>query len=218
LPIYFFGGFGVDVFTAENSKGVCMTFLRIIPLSLVELIARLGGYVMGLMKPSHAYPTENILRGYYWAKCFGVKKLRIGRNVTLEGTQSIQIGSSVNIGTGTQVIAGSIGFVSIGDGSHVSRMSLLSGGGGISIGKRCMISSHVAIYSVQNNLKTDKPALRPAQHIKVDVGDDVFIGVGAKVLPGVKIGDRAIIGAGAVVIRDVKPSSTVLGIPARSKK
>ena len=47
------------------------------------------------------------------------------------------------------------------------------------------------------------------------LGDDVFIGAGAKVIGAVKVGDGARIGANAVVVDDVPPHSTVVGIPAR---
>jgi UDP-3-O-[3-hydroxymyristoyl] glucosamine N-acyltransferase len=50
---------------------------------------------------------------------------------------------------------------------------------------------------------------------KIDIGDDVFIGHGAIVLPGVTIGSRVVIGAGAVVARDVPPNSVMVGSPAR---
>lgn len=48
----------------------------------------------------------------------------------------------------------------------------------------------------------------------VIIKDDVFIGRGATILPGVTIGPRAIVGAGAVVSRDVPPNSVVAGNPA----
>jgi serine O-acetyltransferase len=47
------------------------------------------------------------------------------------------------------------------------------------------------------------------------LGDDVFIGAGAKVLGPVSIGDGAKVGANAVVVDDVPPNCTVVGIPAR---
>ena len=43
----------------------------------------------------------------------------------------------------------------------------------------------------------------------------VSIGTGAIILCGVKIGEGALVGAGAVVTQDVKPFSTVTGLPAR---
>lgn len=47
------------------------------------------------------------------------------------------------------------------------------------------------------------------------IGENVFIGAGARVLGGIHVGDGAVIGANAVVIHDVPPGATVVGIPAR---
>jgi serine O-acetyltransferase len=50
------------------------------------------------------------------------------------------------------------------------------------------------------------------------IGDDVFIGTGAKILGDITVGDRARIGANAVVIEDVPEGATVVGIPAQRVK
>ena len=50
------------------------------------------------------------------------------------------------------------------------------------------------------------------------IGNDVWIGQNATILPGVHIGDGAIIGANAVVAKDVPPYSIVVGNPAQVKK
>jgi serine O-acetyltransferase len=47
------------------------------------------------------------------------------------------------------------------------------------------------------------------------IGDDVFIGAGAKIIGSITIGDGARVGANAVVLHDVPAHSTVVGIPAR---
>ncbi|MBD0319064.1 MAG: N-acetyltransferase, partial [Gemmatimonadetes bacterium] len=47
------------------------------------------------------------------------------------------------------------------------------------------------------------------------VEDGARVGVGAILLPGVRVGRNAVVGAGAVVTRDVEPDSFVLGVPAR---
>jgi serine O-acetyltransferase len=48
-----------------------------------------------------------------------------------------------------------------------------------------------------------------------DIGDEVFIGAGARVLGGISIGDGAVIGANAVVIDNLPAGATAVGIPAR---
>jgi len=49
----------------------------------------------------------------------------------------------------------------------------------------------------------------------VVVCDGAFLGVGAKVIPGVKIGAHAVVGAGAVVVKNVPPGTMAIGVPAR---
>lgn len=50
---------------------------------------------------------------------------------------------------------------------------------------------------------------------KIDIKDNVYIGHGAIVLPGVTIGPNALIAAGAIVTKDVAPDSIVAGSPAK---
>lgn len=51
---------------------------------------------------------------------------------------------------------------------------------------------------------------------KIIIGNDVWIGSGAKIMRGISIGDGAIIGAGAVVTKDVEPYTIVGGVPAKA--
>lgn len=50
------------------------------------------------------------------------------------------------------------------------------------------------------------------------VGNNVFLGLGSIILPGVKIGDNVIVGAYSVITKDVPDNSVVAGIPARKIK
>jgi len=52
--------------------------------------------------------------------------------------------------------------------------------------------------------------------LRPDVGDNVVVGAGAKILGGIRIGDNATVGANSVVVDSVEAGSTVVGIPARS--
>jgi tetrahydrodipicolinate N-succinyltransferase len=53
------------------------------------------------------------------------------------------------------------------------------------------------------------------RELPIVIGNDVWIGAGAIILPEVKVGDGAIIGAGAVVTHDVPAYAMVVGIPAK---
>ncbi|MGY1601159.1 acyltransferase [Geodermatophilus sp. SYSU D00815] len=50
---------------------------------------------------------------------------------------------------------------------------------------------------------------------RIVIGDNVFVGLGVIVLPGVTIGANSIVAAGSVVTRDVPPGSVVAGTPAK---
>jgi serine O-acetyltransferase len=77
--------------------------------------------------------------------------------------------------------------------------------GMVSIGRNCVIGPWVTIGT--------RGSVAGPQ-----IGDDVFIGTGAKVLGGIRVGDGAKIGANAVVLHDVPAGATVAGIPARIVK
>jgi maltose O-acetyltransferase len=49
----------------------------------------------------------------------------------------------------------------------------------------------------------------------IEIGEDVWVGGGAIILPGVRIGSRAVIGAGSVVTRDVPDDTFAAGNPCR---
>jgi maltose O-acetyltransferase len=68
-----------------------------------------------------------------------------------------------------------------------------------------------ALHPVEPGPRRDKwEAASP-----ITVGDNVWLGGGAIVLPGVTIGDNAVVGAGAVVTRDLPPNVVAVGNPAR---
>jgi serine O-acetyltransferase len=52
--------------------------------------------------------------------------------------------------------------------------------------------------------------------LRPDIGDNVVIGAGAKILGGIHIGDNVVVGANSVVVASVECGRTVAGIPARS--
>lgn len=65
------------------------------------------------------------------------------------------------------------------------------------------------------NLEDDHEFFAWRKEHRVILGDDVWVGHGAVILPGVKIGTGAAIGAGAVVSKDVPPFAIVGGVPAK---
>jgi acetyltransferase-like isoleucine patch superfamily enzyme len=76
----------------------------------------------------------------------------------------------------------------------------------------CSIFGHDGVVAMLN--KAYKKKLDSVG--KVEIHDNVFIGHGALVMPGVSIGPNAVVAAGSVVTRDVQEGTIVAGVPARA--
>ncbi|MDO5369260.1 sugar O-acetyltransferase [Paracoccus sp. (in: a-proteobacteria)] len=85
----------------------------------------------------------------------------------------------------------------------------------IRLGARVQIGPMVQVLTADHPREAHRRAACEEWGRPITIGDDVWIGAGALILPGVTIGAGAIIGAGAVVTRDVAPGATVAGNPAR---
>lgn len=73
--------------------------------------------------------------------------------------------------------------------------------------------NHDAMYVMLRHLDERQQIV---QHVEcIEVFDNVFIGLGATIMPGVKIGPNAIVGAGSVVTKDVPEGTIVAGNPAK---
>ncbi|MGZ2258908.1 sugar O-acetyltransferase [Roseobacter sp. A03A-229] len=87
--------------------------------------------------------------------------------------------------------------------------------GRVTIGSRSMLGPNVQIYCADHHRDLDKRRAGIERALPVTLGDDVWVGGAAILMPGVTIGAGAIIGAGAVVTKDVAPMARVVGNPAR---
>ncbi|MBA7584861.1 Maltose O-acetyltransferase [subsurface metagenome] len=88
--------------------------------------------------------------------------------------------------------------------------------GGIKIGHRSMIGHGSQIITAGHNIPPKRAPMRfTGAYLKeVVIENDVWLGAGVIVLPGVTIGEGAIVGAGAVVTKDIPPFAVVAGVPA----
>lgn len=104
--------------------------------------------------------------------------------------------------------------VSIGDRTYINSNLTLVDDYLITIGSDCLFAPNVSICT------TGHPA-DPASRTKgmysfpVTIGNNVWIGLGAIILPGVTIGDNSIIGAGSVVTRDIPANVIAFGSPCK---
>lgn len=85
----------------------------------------------------------------------------------------------------------------------------------VHIGDYCMIGPNVLIATVGHPLSAAKRRKKMAQAKPVTIGNDVWIGGNAIILPGVTIGNNVIVAAGAIVTKDIPDNCVVGGNPAR---
>lgn len=85
----------------------------------------------------------------------------------------------------------------------------------VNIGEHCMIGPNTLITTVGHPLSPQGRRKKLAYGKPINIGDNVWIGGGCVILPGVTIGDNSVIAAGAVVTKNVPENSVVAGVPAR---
>lgn len=99
----------------------------------------------------------------------------------------------------------------IGEDTIIGDHAFFDGRDRITIGNHVDIASGVMIYNSEHDLNSED---FHAVNEPVEIGDYVFIGPRAILLPGVKIGKGAVIAAGAVVTKDIPEFTIVGGVPA----
>ncbi len=105
------------------------------------------------------------------------------------------------------------GRLTLGDRVDIGEYTHIRANGGVTIGSGVLIAAGVIITSREHPVAL--PRFAVTADAPVIVGDDVWIGAGAVILPGVTIGRGAVVAAGAVVTKAVEPFTIVGGVPAR---
>ena len=105
--------------------------------------------------------------------------------------------------------------IHLGDHVFVNYQCVILDCAEVRIGDHVMIGPAVQIYTPAHLLQAEgrNRGLEVAKPVVIE--DNVWIGGGAILLPGVTVGRNAVVGAGAVVPRDVAPNTVVAGNPAK---
>lgn len=169
----------------------------------------------------------------------------IRRPLFLKGARNIDFGRRITIGRGARLEAYGPGRcltfgddVEINDHVHIGALSSVTIGNRVLIASRVFITDHnhgcygrapemlrpsprdrsraeSAVPLADLSVPMVPPADRPLAVSSVTIEDDVWLGQGVCVMPGVTIGSGSIIGANAVVVSDIPRASIAVGVPAR---
>ena len=133
--------------------------------------------------------------GLRWRGASVGERLKIWRRVWIDAPSGLKVGSDVTIGRAVMILTG--GQVSIGHRVMIGH------------GSQVLSSGHRIPDDPEQSMRFTGPEVAP-----IRIADDVWVGAGVIILPGVEIGAGAVVAAGVVVSRTVPPKAIVAGIPA----
>lgn len=105
--------------------------------------------------------------------------------------------------------------IAIGDRTFVNYGCVLLDVAAIRIGSACQLATNVQLLTATHPVDPEPRRLGWEYAEPITLGDNVWLGGGAIVCPGVTIGDNTVVGAGAVVTRDLPAGVVAVGNPAR---
>ncbi|WP_432180067.1 sugar O-acetyltransferase [Streptomyces sp. NBC_00063] len=123
----------------------------------------------------------------------------VGEGVEVRPPLYVDYGSNITIGART--------FVNY----HLTALDVAR----ITIGEDCQIGPNVQLLTPTHPVEPQPRRDKLEAALPITIGDNVWLGGGVIVCPGVTIGDNSVIGAGAVVTKDVPANVVAVGNPAR---
>lgn len=157
-------------------------------------------------------------------KIYFGKNVNIGDYVKLNalGKEGISIGSSVNIGSFSQIIV-STTFDNIGKGIKIhdnvaiGEFAYIGGAGGVIIGSDTIVGQYLSIHPENHIFKNPKKLIRNqgVSRKGVIVGNNCWIGSKVTILDGITIGNNCVLAAGSVITKSFPDNSLIAGVPAK---
>ena len=203
-------------------------------LVLYELVVLLSSWVpgaLGLLLRKVLYPLllGSVGKGVVFGQGVVLRhphKVRLGDGVTVDdlvvldakGTanRGIDVGRGVFLGRGT-ILSCKDGDISIGDHGNFGFHCEVFSGSSVTVGRHALFAAQA--YLVGGGHEFERPELavidQPRTSRGIVLGDNVWLGTGAKVLDGVRVGSDVVVGANAVVNSDLPDGAIAAGVPAR---
>ena len=167
------------------------------------VLARTSKLVFNLLRPSlfiHLVRLANFQSNYHLEAMRKMKRgarTQFAPGMMISNGERVEVGDRSAFGHGVTILAG-------------------QNTGRIIFGKDVMVGPYCTFTCGTYGFNMGVPAnTQPMLEEDIRIGDDVWLGAMAMVMPGVTIGDHAIVAANAVITQDVEPWAIVGGVPAK---
>lgn len=149
--------------------------------------------IFGLVPTTIGVLLRGIIAKIFFKKCDGFAWIQ--PKVIIVHSDRIKIGKNFGVNSGTYI----------------------NGVGEIEIGNYVLLGNNVTISSGIHPIDGDTPTVFERKTIpkKIIIEDDVWIGAGAIIMPGVKLAKGTVVGANSIVTKDTEEYSVVVGSPAK---
>lgn len=187
------------------------------------------------------YAAEKRVEYYKTQLKFMGENVRIGAGVKIVNPQYISLGNNVTIGDGCTLIArgpGGItledrvalqdrvyldterdeeGYIIIGRSSYIGTGTTLFGHVGLEIGDHVLMAQNITLTPYSHIFEDPKAnIIKQGGHTqKVEIGRDVYVGMGVNIMYSGSIGEGSVIGAGSTVVKPIPPYAVAVGSPAK---
>ncbi|WP_434650363.1 acyltransferase [Pseudomonas sp. D1-2] len=140
------------------------------------------------------------------------------------GVGEVKLDDGVWLNSGVELSA--LTRIRIGEGTTIQRNVTINGD--VSIGRECLLAPNIFMSSAshvhdrypgisirEQERRISREDFLATYNKPIEIGDDVWIGANAVIMPGVEIGSHSVIGANSVVTKDVPVGAIVVGGPAK---
>ncbi|EPX77527.1 acyltransferase [Litoreibacter arenae] len=164
---------------------------------------RISRFLLSILDPRAYLHGLRLLNHYNQTHVIPRRAVSFGPNAAVSPTcqfanpERITLGARAHIGAGCCIWAG-------------PKLGRIEAGDDLLLGPNVMLTA--ANYRFRDGAPVSAQAMDEAS---IRIGNDVWIGAGATILPGARIGDGAVIAAGAVVTGSIEAGEIFAGIPAR---
>lgn len=142
------------------------------------------------MSPAKQQEKKEIIRNFLG---------RVGENFTIEGPFYCDYGFNIELG----------------NNFYANVNLVILDGAKVIIGDNVFIAPNVGIYTAGHPLDRERRNQGLEYALPITIGNNVWIGAGVSIMPGVTIGDDTMIGAGSVVIHSIPSGVVAVGNPCR---